>query len=102
MKSSQKLELILVNFWRFFEKNCAQIIWAIFLSKKNSPEHRNMRPNFEISPNLVTLILSETGKRNFFYLMGWSFGTSLTDKHGRRGNAPNVETYNAELLNVEN
>jgi hypothetical protein len=40
-KSSQNVELIKVNFGRFFEKN--------------APENRKMRPNGEISPNLVTL-----------------------------------------------
>jgi hypothetical protein len=37
-----------VNFGRFFEKNCAQIIWAIFVRKKcaqrlkTSPKWRNL------------------------------------------------------------
>jgi hypothetical protein len=44
-KSSQNLELIMLNFGRYF-------------SEKNAPNAKKFRPNGEISPNLVTLVMS--------------------------------------------
>jgi hypothetical protein len=40
-----------------FEKNCAQIIWAMCFRKK-CVQRQKIRPNGEISPNLVTLQLT--------------------------------------------
>jgi hypothetical protein len=47
-----------LNFGRFF-LNCAHIFWAILFGK-NAPNTKKYRPNGEISPNLVTLDMTES------------------------------------------
>jgi hypothetical protein len=53
----QNFSLLKVNFGRLGLKFCTNH-WAIF-SRKKSPNAIKNRPNGEISPNLVTLVVSD-------------------------------------------
>jgi hypothetical protein len=53
--------LILANFWQIFEKNCAQIIWAIFFRtkcaqlQKVSPKWQNFAESGHIGLSAMNL-----------------------------------------------